>query len=546
MAQHAGERMTGGAALVKSILQYGIDTMFGIPGVQLDCFYNALYDEGNAIRMIHSRHEQGAAYLALGYAQASGRPAVYAVVPGPGFLNASGALCTAYACNAPVLCVTGQVNSELIGRGAGAHHEIPDQLATMRGLTKWAGRAAHPSEAPETVERAFVEMRSGRPRPVAIEMAPDVMAQEAAVTLRPAAPPLPAPEPDPDAVDAAAKLLAAAKRPLIVAGGGAMDAAEALVAVADMLQAPVCASRDGKGAISSHHPLALTESQGHALWGDADVVLAVGTRLFDQYRSWGVDKTLKIVRIDIDPPEFSRLGKPTIPILADARAGLEALAAALPAHLGKVASRADEMAKLKAGMVEEYRKLQPQMGFIEVLREELPEDGIVVSESTQLAYMARIAMPFYGPRQFIGPGYQGTLGFGFPTSLGCKVACPDRQVVSITGDGGFLFGGNELATAVQHGIGTVTIVVNDGAYGNVRRTQVHKYGGKVIGTDLRNPDFVKYAEAFGAQGLRATDNDSLRTALRAAFAHSGPSVIEIPVGELPSPWHFMHLKRVRG
>ncbi|MPY71171.1 MAG: hypothetical protein GEU92_13910 [Alphaproteobacteria bacterium] len=538
--------MTGGAALVKSILQYGIDTMFGIPGVQLDCFYNALYDEGNAIRMIHSRHEQGAAYLALGYAMASGRPAVYAVVPGPGFLNASGALCTAYACNAPVLCMTGQTPSDLIGRGAGAHHEIPDQLGTMRSLTKWAGRAAHPADAPLTVERAFVEMLSGRQRPTAVEMAPDVMAQEATVTLRPAAAPEPAPEPDPDAVAAAAKLLGAAKRPLIMVGGGAMDAGEALLAVAELLQAPVCMSRDGKGIVSSRHALGLTESEGHRLWGDADVVLAVGTRLFDQYRSWGVDRTLKIVRIDIDAAEITRHGKPAISILADAAGGLAALAEALPAHLGRVASREDEMAALKATMQAEYRKLQPQMGFIDALREELPDDGIVVSESTQLAYMARIAMPFYGPRQFIGPGYQGTLGFGFPTSLGCKVAKPDTQVVSITGDGGFLFGSNEMATAVQHGIGSVTIVVNDGAYGNVRRSQVHKYGGKVIGTDLRNPDFVKYAESFGAQGLRATDDRSLRTALRKAFAHAGPSLIEIPVGELPSPWHLMHLKRVRG
>jgi acetolactate synthase I/II/III large subunit len=545
MTTNGATRMTGGAALVKSIRQQGIDTLFGIPGVQLDCFFNALYDEGNAIRMVHSRHEQGAGYLALGYAQASGRPAVYAVVPGAGFLNAAGALSTAYACNAPVLCVTGQAPSDLIGRQAGAHHEIPDQLATMRGLTKWADRVRHPAEAPATVNRAFTEMLSGRKRPVALEMAPDVMASEAAVTLREAAVPEASAEPDPDAVAEAAKLLAAAKRPLILSGGGTLDASAELLAVAEMLQAPVCMSRNGKGVVSSRRHLGLTESEGHQLWADADVVLAVGTRMFEQYRGWGVDRALKVIRIEVDAAEMTRHAKPDIGILSDAKAGLAALATALPRHLGKVASREEELTGLKGRMQAEYRKLQPQMGFIDVLREELPDDGIVVSESTQLAYMARIAMPFYAPRQFISPGYQGTLGFGFPTALGCKVAKPDCQVISISGDGGFLFAANELATAVQHGIGTVTIVVNDGAYGNVRRMQVHKYGGRVIGTELRNPDFVKYAESFGAQGLRATDAEGLRGALRKGFAHDGPTVIEIPVGELPSPWHFMHLKKLR-
>jgi len=539
-------RMTGGAAIVKSLRAYDVDHVFCIPGVQLDYLFNALYDEGNAIRTIHTRHEQGAAYMAFGYATSTGKVGTYAVVPGPGFLNASAALSTAYACNAPVLCLTGQVPSELIGRNTGAHHEINDQLGVMRGLTKYAARVEHPADAPAIVEQAFAALRSGRVRPAGIEVAPDVLSAESEVALREAAaPPAPA-APDPALIEKAAELLGKAKRPMIIVGAGACDTTESLLAVAETLQAPVSTSRNAKGAVPADHPLAVSESAGHRLWADADAVLAVGTRLYEQYRDWGVDDSLAIVRIDIDPTEIGRQGKPAIGIRADAARALSALFEALQSRNIRRESRAGELAELREELAAEYAKLSPQIDFIRVLREELPRDGFVVSESTQMAYMARIAMPFYHPRTFVTPGYQGTLGFGFPTALGVKVANPDRQVVSISGDGGFMFGSNELATAVQHGIGTVTLVFNDGAYGNVKRTQLHKYGGRVIATDLSNPDFVKLAEAYGAQGIRAKTADELRAALKKGFSHNGPTVIEIPVGELPSPWHLMHLPRVRG
>jgi acetolactate synthase I/II/III large subunit len=539
-------RMTGGAAIVKSLRQYGVDTMFGIPGVQLDHFFNALHDEGNSIRFIQNRHEQGGGYMAFGYAASSSKVGAYAVVPGPGFLNSSGALCTAYASNAPVLCITGQVGTNMIDRHAGTHHEIQDQLGIIRKLTKWADRIEHPADAPQAVETAFRELRSGRIRPVGLESAPDVLARSAEVQLRDALPP-PAPlEPDPDLIEAAAKLLGAAENPLILSGRGVFDACEELLAVAEMVQAPVSMSRNGKGAVPSDHYLGIAESVGHQLYAKADVVLAVGTRMYEQYYGWGVDKGVKIIRIDVDPSEVARSGKPAIGITADAKLALAALANALPNHNRKRASRRDELLAAKAGLQVEFEKLSPQWDYISVLREELPRDGFVVGESTQMAYMARIGMPFYSPRSYVSPGYQGTLGFGFPTSLGVKVANPDKEVVSISGDGGFLFGGSELSTAVQHRIGSVTLVFNDGAYGNVKRSQVHKYGGRVIGTDLHNPDFVKYAESFGAQGLRATNPEELRAALKQSFGRDLPTLIEIPVGELPSPWHLMHLPQVRG
>jgi len=539
-------RMSGGAAIVKSLRGYGIDTMFGIPGVQLDHFFNALHDESNAIRFIHNRHEQGGAYMAFGYAVSTGKPSAYAVVPGPGFLNASAALNTAYACNAPVLCVSGQVPSDRIGRKLGAHHEIDDQLGVMRKLTKWADRIEHPSEAPRIIEQAFGAMLSGRRRPVAIECAPDILKEVSEVNLRgPIAPPTP-PKPDPDTIEQAAKILGAAKAPMILVGRGVFDACEELQAVAEMLEAPVSMSRNGKGAIHPDHHLAVPEAVGHRLYADCDAVLAVGTRMYEQYYGWGVEPGFNLIRMDIDASEINRSGKPMVGIVADAREGLATLANAIAKHNMKRNSRKDELAVAKGELQTEFEKLSPQWGFISVLRSELPEDGFVVGESTQMAYMARIGMPFFKPRTYVSPGFSGTLGYGFPTSLGVKIGNPENHVVSITGDGGFLFGSNELATAVQHNIATVTLVFNDGAYGNVKRSQIHSYGGRVIGTELHNPDFVKYAESFGAQAFRINAPEELAEALKKGFDHNGPTLIEIPVGELPSPWHLMHLPRVRG
>jgi acetolactate synthase-1/2/3 large subunit len=536
--------MTGGQALVKSLKQNGIDTLFCIPGVQLDHFFNALYDEGNSIRVIHNRHEQGCAYMAFGYATSTGKVAAYAVVPGPGLLNSSAALSTAYACNAPVLCIAGQVPSDLIGRGSGSHHEIADQLGVLRSLTKWAARIEHPADAPRLVNAAFAELRRGRVRPVGLEMAPDILPMTAEVELLDAVPADEPPAPDPDLIEQAAEMLGKAACPMISVGGGIFGAEAELLALAEMLQAPVNMSRNAKGAVDDRHHLALRESLGNKLWADADVVLAVGTRLFEQYRGWGVGG-LKIIHIDIDPTELKRHQKPALGIVADARAGLAALVEQVGAHNRKRPSRKDEINGLKAEMQKEYDKIVPQMDYVKVLRDELPEDGFVVGESTQLAYAVRIGMPFYRPRTYVSPGYSGTLGYGFTTALGVKLGNPDRPVVSITGDGGFLFGAQELSTAVQQGIATVTVVFNDGAYGNVRRSQMEQYGGKVIATELHNPDFVKLTEAYGAQALRAESPEEFRAALRQGLGHDGPTVIECPVGDLPSPWHMMHLPRVR-
>ena len=538
--------MTGGQAIVEMLRRHGVDTVFALPGVQNDALFEALYDARNSIRIIHTRHEQGAAYMAYGYAKASGRVGTYAVVPGPGLLNTTAALSTAYAGNAPVLCITGQIPLAMIGRGLGFLHEIPDQLGIMQRLTKWAARVEHPAAAPQLLNEAFRQLGSGRRRPVALEVPMDVLAQRAEVDLADPVPPPPEPEISPEQAKEAAELLAKAKRPLLIIGGGAMDAGAEVIRIAERLQAPVILSYSGgKGAVDERHPLVVNNPTGHRLWADADTVLAVGTRLQAQHVSWGVDDALEIVRVDIDPTEINRVRRPKMGIVADARPALAAIDAALAAIVTSRPSRAREIAAAAETAATEIAKLSPQVEFAAAIRAALPEDGIYIDELTQVSYVARVTLPVYRPRTFIDSGYQGTLGYGFPTALGAKVACPDKPVVSVSGDGGFMYAAPELATAVRNGIGVIAIVFTDDAYGNVRRTQREDYDGKIIASELTNPDFAALAEVFGAKGVRATTPAELKTAISAAIKHPGPTVIAVPVGEMPNPWKIVYRGRVR-
>jgi acetolactate synthase I/II/III large subunit len=540
-------KMTGGAALVEMLRRNGVDTIFALPGVQNDALFVAFYDAGEALKVIHTRHEQGAAYMAFGYARATGKVGTYAVVPGPGFLNTTAALATAYATNAPVLCVSGQVPSDMIGRGYGLLHEIPDQLGILRSLTKWAARIGHPTEVGKRVNEAFFQAGNGRPRPVGLEIPPDVLALATEVVLPEADPPPPVTEPDPDHIAAAAQLLAAAKKPIILVGGGAVEAAAEVLAIAEILEAPVVSFAGGKGILSDRHYLAQSPLAGHELWREADVVLAVGTRLHQPQLRWGVDRDLKLIRIDIDPAEITRFFRPALGIVADATAAMAALRAELDRRAPKRATRRDELEALKAATLARIdQQLGPQCEYLRAIRAELPDDGIYVEDLTQVGYVGRVAFPVYHPRTYIHSGYQGTLGFGFATALGAKIGCPDRPVVSVSGDGGFMYNVQELSTAVRHGIDIVAIVFADGAFGNVRRMQKEDYGNRLIGVDLLNPQFPKMAESFGLAGVRTTSPDGLRRELGAALKRRGTTLIEVAVGEMPDPWKVLIPPRVRG
>jgi acetolactate synthase-1/2/3 large subunit len=540
------QSLTTAQAVVSMLELNGIDTIFCLPGVQNDGFFDALYDRTNAIKPIHARHEQGSAYMALGYAMASGKPSAYVVVPGPGFLNTTAALSTAYAVNAPVLALCGQIQQSMIGRNVGLLHELPDQLSIMRGLTKFADRITAPAEAPGLVNEAFRRLLSGRRRPVALECAMDTWGRKAPVEL-PAAAAVADPMPvDEDGVERAARLLGSAQRPLIAVGSGAMDAGQYVQQIAEMLEAPVMTGRMGQGVIDGRHRLSVTAPAGYRFWGAADVVLAVGTRLQPQQQNWGMDDDLKIIRIDIDSAELDRQKRPEIGIVGDAAATLKSLAGRLGKHVGKTNGRAARVAEIKAAATKTLRDtVGPQIAYLEAIRKALPEDGILVDELTQMGYVARMAYPTYKPRTFLSPGYQGTLGWGYATSLGVKVAKPGTPVVSINGDGGFLFTAMEMATAAQNGIGVVAVVFSDGAYGNVKRIQQLSYNNRTIASDLHNPDFVKLGESFGIASERVTSPDELSAAISRGIARGAPMLIDCPVGQLPDPWKLVQVPRIR-
>lgn len=539
-------RITGGEALVRAVAAHGVDTLFVLPGVQNDPFFSALYDAAERLRVIVVRHEQAAAYMAHGYAAASGRPGAYCVVPGPGFLNTTAALATSYACNLPVLCLSGQIPSRSIGRGAGLLHEIPDQLGIMQRLTKWAARIEAPQDAARLVAEAFAQMGTGRPRPVALEMPMDVMAREAWLDTSPVAlPPARDPEPDPEALERAADLLNNAARPMIFVGGGAQGASPEVRTLAERLGAPVVAGWMGQGVMDGRSDLSLNLTAAHRLWPEVDVALAVGSRFQRVQTDWGLDDAVRVIRIDLDPTEIARHAKPEVALLADAATALCALLPEIREN-HRTAWR-ERAAATKAEIAALLRQeLAPQHAYIDALRAALPEDGLLCEDLTQIGYVARLAFPVHGPRQYLTSGYQGTLGLGYPAALGAKVARPERAVVAIAGDGGFMYSVQELATAAQYGIAVVAVVFNDGAYGNVKRIQRELYGNRVIASDLTNPDFVRLAESFGLAAERADDPEELRYILERALARNAPALIEVKLGELPGPWRHIMLSRVRG
>jgi len=547
------QQMTTAEAVVASLIAHGIETVYALPGIQNDHLFDALYKAQNRIRTVHSRHEQGAAYMALGAALATGKPQAFAVVPGPGLLNAGAALLTAYSMNAPVLALIGEIPEREIGRHLGHLHELRDQAGVIARLVDHAAHIGAAGEAPRLVAEAMRAMTSGRRGPAALECAIDTWGAGGAVTPQP---PLSPHEPaiDEDAIAAAAKRLGAAKNPLIICGGGAQDAAREVTELSAMLQAPVLGYRRGRGVLDSRDPLSVTLPLAHELWAKTDVVLAVGTRmLMQQHRiftagPWGLDDDLAVIRVDSDPAEPARLHAPAIALIGDAAPILRRLIDALPAHNAKRRSRRAELTRRQAAWRKRLEDaLAPQAAFLDAMRAELPEDGIYVDEVTQIGFAARLLFPVYKPRTFLSPGYQDNLGWGFATALGAQDARPDVPVMSINGDGGFMFTANELSTAVKHRIPLTAIVFNDGGFGNVRRIQQDLYGERLIACDLANPDFVRFGESFGAAAERAKTPKALRAALKRAFRRRDtPTLIEVPVGAMPNPWKYIFLPRVRG
>jgi acetolactate synthase-1/2/3 large subunit len=533
--------MTGGEALAKQLQREGVRVVFGLPGVQLYGAMAALREEKD-IRFVLTRHEQATTYMADGYARAGGGIGVALVVPGPGVLNAGAGLSTAYSCSSPVFLVAGQVPKRYLGKDVGVLHEINEQLDVVKPITKWRQRVLEVSEIPAAVHEAFRQLKTGRPRPVHLEIPPDTLEDEGEAELLPPVTVERTAAPDAD-IERAARVLLAGSRPIIYAGGGvhASGAHEVLVAVAEYLQAGIVQSAEGKGAASDHSDLSL----GAALWPKnplreyldaADVVLVVGSRCAVA----AFQPQQKIVQIDVDGEEVGRNHPTAVGLVGDARATLERLLERLRTDAPPKPTRKTERERLREAIAG-LDTQEPNHSILKAVRAGTPEDAIVIAGMTQIGYYSRPFWPVYRPRTYLTSSYSGNLGFEVPTALGAKVARPERAVVCITGDGGFMYNSQELSTAAREKINAVIVLFNDNAYGNVARDLDESWGG-THGATVTNPDFMKLADAYGVVGLRAAKPTDVGDLVRKAVTMDRPVLIEVPVGRMARPAFFAPLK----
>jgi len=532
-------KLNGAQAIVEGLLAHGVDTVFGIPGIQLDPLFDALHGCRDRIRTVHTRHEQGAAFMAMGYAQATGRPGVFTAVPGPGMLNAMAAVSTAVAAGQPVLCITGQIPSYQIGEELGIAHELRDQLAVSRGVVSWSERADHPRQVPELLEDAFRAMTQGRPGPAVLEMAPDRLAFTEQVAVRESPSGESISEPDSGLIKRAVKKLCAARHPVIVIGGGGIAAGGPLKQLAEKLSIPVISTISARGVLSDDHPLSFTFLTGQHIWERVDVALVVGTRFTAPALAWGRQQDVEIIRIDIEEAAIRRPVLADIELVTSADKGLQAIVDSTPARDLDRASYLDFCNQAAQAVADKLSTLKPLPALAGVLRAALPEDGVVVADVTQLGSYVRYALPAYQPRTIMGPGFQATLGYALPAALGVKLADPARRVVAVCGDGGFMFTLQELATAVHHNIAVVIVILDNASFGNVKTIQAASYGARHIAVDLTNPDFVALGESFGIRSCRVESAELFGVELTQALAADAPRLIVVPIGTVPSIWDLI-------
>ncbi|TDF62675.1 thiamine pyrophosphate-dependent enzyme [Cupriavidus sp. L7L] len=540
--------ITGGEILVDSLVRNDVKDLFFIPGIQLDWAVEALRKRPGEINLFVPRHEQSTTYMADGYYRATGKTGTAMVVPGPGALNAGAGLATAYASNSGMVFITPQIHSGGVGKAYGLLHEIKDQSGYIKGLTKWHTLVGAPTAISGAVSEAYSRAGNGRPRPVGIEIphdylqtTVDVAAVGSTVTVeKEGCDPI-----EERVLGEAAALINSARLPVLYIGGGviASNAGDSVRRIAERIGAPIVMSDNGRGAVSDRHPLAMNSLAGRAVFEHADVVVVIGSRFADAMTptaSWPAGAT-KYVYINIDAGDLTPPRAPDVAIVADAGHALASLEDRLEK---RVALSNERAAEVKSWAQAQISMIQPQAAYIEAMRNALPEDGIFVNELTQVGYLSRIAFPVYEPRTYIGPGYQGTLGYGFPVALGAAVGGGGRRVLSITGDGGFGWNLQELATAKRYNLPVTLVVFNDGHYGNVRAIQNRVFGAE-IAVDLCNPDFQLLAKAFGVPSVQVDTPEALGAAIRDSLS-GGPVLIEVKIGVVPSPWHLLRLQPMAG
>lgn len=537
--------MTGGEALLDELRAQDVDTVFLIPGIQLDWAVDPL-GQADDIRMIVPRHEQSVSYMADGFARVTGNPGVGMVVPGPGMLNAGAGLSTAYACNSPVVMIVGQIHSASIGNNFGNLHELRDQSAVLSGITKHNQLVSDRTGLPSAMTAAFSSAVSGRAGPVSVEIPFDVLIEKAAPQPATAVPDNGAAQqvPDPSTLAQIAALINDADFPVVYIGGGTRGASAQVRRFADETGLAVVNSDNARGVLPDSHPMSFTALEGRPLFEKADVVVVIGSRFMEAMSpqpSW-TQAGKKWVYVNVDPTHFTAPRQPDIALEGDAGDVLDALSPLVDREpcLGGAQSR-----RVKAWARKKIADLGDIAAYSDALRAALPDDGIFVNELTQVGYLARVSFPVEDPATYIGPGYQGTLGYAYPTGLGAAAGAGGKRVYVISGDGGFGWSTQELATAMRYDLPVTLIVFNDGHFGNVRAIQKRVFGREAA-TELRNPDFAKLADAYGMPFFKADSPGDLEEALRQTNALNGPAFVEVPVGEMASPWPLLRLTPMPG
>ena len=529
-----GERMKGGQAAIRALERQGVEVVFGIPGVHTLEIYDALVD--SSIKHVLARHEQGAGFMADGYARASGKPGVAVIITGPGITNVLTAVGEAYTDSSPLMVLSSNVEKAWAGKMLGHLHDLSDQLGVMRAVTKWNAQAESVEQVPALVGEAFKQMLSGRAGPTHVEVPLDVLSEFGEPEF-PSAASAQTTKPEASDIARAVELLKGAERVVIWCGGGAVAsrAGDAIGALAEQLGAPVIFSTMGKGSVPDDHPMVIgrlweTGNAVNELLNSADAALVFGSKLGameTEYQRMPLPKTL--IRIDVDPAEIDRNYSPALAIVSDARLAAEALLSALKDNgVSKKGTSAEEVRQIKSAALDTSWGAA-QRPYVDALRSAIPRDGILVSDMTMMGYVCSASYPVYEPRTFLFPQGYGTLGFSLPAAIGAKVARPDTTIVPIVGDGGFQYTMQEVATAVQFKLGLPIVIFNDSTYTAVKSAQASEYDRRFIAVDLVNPDYLKLADAYGIPSVRATSPDAMAEAITEAAHRDQPTIIDVPI-----------------
>jgi acetolactate synthase-1/2/3 large subunit len=536
---------TGAQLLVETLKAHGVDTIFGVPGIHNLAIYDALVDE-RAIRVVTTRDERGAAHMADGYARATGRPGVCLTVPGPGVTNALTAIAEAYADSSPVLLLASQLPSDTVTVDREDFHQLRDVEAVLRSVTEWGVRPARAEEIGRAVEEAFRRFETGRPRPCYVDLPMDLLSAKVDATVlarqadrsRCASDALPLAD-----LGRAAEALIAASRPLLLVGGGAWRATESLRELVERLSIPVVMTSSGKGVVPEDHPLSLGDGWmvhqlGREALERADSILAIGMRFGPLTTSWWTRQISgRVIHVDIDPTEIGKHTPVSIGIIGDATQVVEALVTQVRERdVGARHPWLDVIAVREGRRAAICARAPDAVATLEGLRRVLPDESLLFNDINGIACWGGGAFVCRQPRTFHYPIGFGCLGFALPAAIGAKLARPAVPVVALCGDGGFLFSGHELATAVQERVSVVAVVFNDDAYGTIKADQSYRYPARSLGSDLRSPDFVRYAEAFGARGCRVDSVQNVPDAVAAALEHDAPTLIEAPCPQALPPW----------